>query len=145
MGTSVRSDRLFGSFGQCFRQGYRSEKGREPVSDQEREQRYQSQPCQKNQPGAAMLFGGVVDFRGGSIRGGEADTMRGSIPACFDTDHSFLSFIGCSQAEAEGASPFRSPFCGVVRECELRGADDGAGQRKDRDDLPVVRQGALGA
>lgn len=92
-----------------------------------------------------MLLGGVADFRGGGIRGGEADTMRGSIPACFDTDYSFLSFIGCSQGEAEGAAPFRSPLCGVVRECVLRGADDGAGQRKDRDDFLTVRQGALGA
>ena len=41
-----------------------------------------------------MLFGGVVDFWRGGIRGGEADTMRGSIPAYFDTDYSFLSFIG---------------------------------------------------
>ena len=69
-----------------------------------------------------MLLGGVADFRGGSVRGGKADTMRGSIPTCFDTDYSFLSFIGRSQAEAEGASPFRSPLCGVVPECVLRPA-----------------------
>ena len=89
-----------------------------------------------------MLFGGVADFRGGSIRGGEADTMRGSIPARFDTDHSFLSFTGCIEGEAEGTAPFRSPLCGAVRECVLRGADDGAGQWKDRDDLFTVRQGS---
>lgn len=88
-----------------------------------------------------MLFGGVADFWGGGIRGGEADTMRGSIPACFDTDYSFLSFIGRSQAEAEGAAPFRSPVCGVMPQCVLRCADDGAGQRKDRDGLLVLRQG----
>ena len=68
--------------------------------------------------------------------------MRGSIPACVNKDYSFLSFIGCIEGEAEGASPFRSPLCGVVPECELRGADDGAGQRKDRDDLFTLRQGA---
>lgn len=84
----------------------------------------------------------MADFRGGGIRGGEAYIMRGSIPAYFDTDHSFLSFIGCSQGETEGASPFRSSVCGVMPECVLRGADDGAGQRKDRDDLLTLRQGA---
>lgn len=89
-----------------------------------------------------MLFGGVVDFWRGGIRGGEADTMRGSIPAYFDTDYSFLSFIGRSQGETEGAASFRSPLCGVVRECVLRGADDGAGQWKNRDDLFTLRQGS---
>lgn len=84
----------------------------------------------------------MADFWRGGIRGGEADTMRGSIPAYFDTDYSFLSFIGRSQGETEGASPFRSPLCGVVPECVLRGADDGAGQRKDRNDLLTVRQGS---
>lgn len=89
-----------------------------------------------------MLLGGVADFRGGGIRGGEAYIMRGSIPACFDTDYSFLSFIGRSQGEAEGASPFCPSVCGVVRECVLRGADDGAGQWKDRDDILTLRQGS---
>lgn len=92
-----------------------------------------------------MLFGGVVDFWRGGIRGGEAYIMRGSIPACVNKDYSFLSFIGRSQAEAEGAASFRSPLCGVMPECVLRCADDGAEQRKDRDDIPVVRQGSLGA
>lgn len=88
-----------------------------------------------------MLFGGVVDFWRGGIRGGEAYIMHGSIPACFDTDHSFLSFIGRSQGETEGAAPFRPPLCGVMPQCVLRGADDGTGQRKDRDDLFTLRQG----
>ena len=84
----------------------------------------------------------MADFRGGCVRGGEADTMRGSIPAYFDTDYSFLSFVGRSRGEAARAEPFRSPLGGVVPECVLRGADDGAGQRKDRNDLLTVRQGS---
>ena len=75
MGTFVRSDRVFGPFGQCFRQGYRPEKGRESVPDQEREQRDQHEAGQEDQPGVSPLPGGVAALRGGGVRGGEADIM----------------------------------------------------------------------
>lgn len=89
-----------------------------------------------------MFFGGVADFRGGGVRGGEADTVREPTPRNVYTDYSLLCFTGCSEGEAGRTAPFHSSVGGVVPQCALCHADDGAGQRKDRGDLSAMRQGS---
>lgn len=57
----------------------------------------------------------------------------------------FYVSLDALKEKPEEPHPFHSSGGGAVPQCTLCHADDGTGQRKDRGDLPAVRQGSLGA